>query len=236
MLARLLASLYFLLRLSLSLCVSVSLSVCLSVCLVSLLLCSIMWFKTSIEKTKMYFVWIAMIVVIYDWFFHLFCIGTGMVFDDSTLLSIGVVGFVHLLCFGCDAVRIPRKRIRGRHRQRNMRTQLGHTQMLMYFIGVGPLSEVYMSPTGSKRTKQIYFMEATKHFTFYFLVPIAILYVSAGMLVHDTTVVKLSVLFDEHVSNRSIDIKILSFVSCFHAILIGLWARVLLFISDPAES
>lgn len=63
--------------------------------------------------------------------------------SSNRYLLTGAVGIVHLLVFGIFSTRIPKNRLRGPLRQARMRGQRGHTLMLLYFIGVAPVTEAF---------------------------------------------------------------------------------------------
>ena len=64
--------------------------------------------------------------------------------EDSgmQLMAVGILTFVLLVGYGCVAVFVPMGELRGKHRRARMKSQAGHTTMLAYFLGLGPLAEV----------------------------------------------------------------------------------------------
>lgn len=164
----------------------------------------------------------ATISVLFAWAFHLLCLGVGFHYKDNALVTTGSVGFAHLLVHGVTAVRIPRARLRGRRRQRNMREQRGHTKMLMYFIGMGPLSEVCMFSSAAC------FEQANRHFTNSFAVALLALSVGAAALSRTRTVSASTLLGDDESTGHCVfDMTAIIYASVAQAFVVAMWGNCL---------
>ena len=65
----------------------------------------------------------------------------------------GVCAWAALLLYGCAVVFVPMGELRGAKRRQRMKSQAGHTLMLAYFLGLGPLGEAvrYMNALSAAR-------------------------------------------------------------------------------------
>lgn len=110
----------------------------------------------------------------------------------ETLLMAGVLCVFVLLFHGCVAVRIPRERLKGENRVRNMQRQGGHTLMLCYFLGIGAFCESYLSSTESRKfrdacSKQLYFLSIPMSI----IQVVVVLYISVDFFTKALTILSL---------------------------------------------